>query len=197
MLSSVVLAGGERAASSAQALIDILKPFNGLSGNFEQVVIDANGDEVQRVQGLFTAAKPDLLSWHTEPPYEQLIVADGERIWLYDPDLEQVTVYRNDLSRTPAVLLVGETDDLQQTYQVTTSVQDGRQSYRLAPLDSNSLYSRIELEFEDNVPVAMTLWDSLEQQTRIVFHDLVVNPAVDRSLFTFEVPPGVDLIHND
>ncbi len=184
---------------SHQPLIDRLKPINGFSGSFEQTLVDANGDQIQQTRGTLTAVKPGLLRWHAEPPYEQLIVVDGERMWLYDPDLQQVTTqgYRNDLARTPAMLLVGETEGLRESYQVFREQTDDGERFTLIPRDNGSLYSKILLGFVGNTPVEMVLWDSLEQRTRIRFKDVVLNPTAEAGLFTFQAPPDADVIYND
>lgn len=180
-------------------LIELLRPIASLRGDFEQTVIDANQDEIQRTRGKLSVARPDLLYWHTEPPYEQQIIADGKRLWLYDPDLLQVTThaYREELARTPAMLLVGATAELEETYQVYREARNEKDIFTLVPRDERSLYSKIQIHFSGARPVAMTLWDSLEQQIRIQFNNIELNPELDSSLFRFEPPPGTDIIHNE
>lgn len=187
------------AANPEQALTAALEPLHGLRGRFQQTLSDANGDILQQVEGNFTVVRPALLLWRTEPPYEQLIVADGERLWLYDPDLQQVISqsYRENLARTPALLLVGQTQGLNEHYRVSLSLSDAERVFSLQPLDADSLYSKIVLRFREQTPSAMILWDSLGQQTQIIFQDLERNPQIDPADFTFVAPAGADIIHND
>ena len=188
--------GGDRAVAD---LGERLAPLETLSARFNQTVTSADGYIAQETTGTMAVARPGKVRWHSDAPYEQLVVSDAETLWLYDPDLEQVTVrpFSNDISRTPAVLFIGEVDDLARDYEVTAEKQGSRMLYWLAPKGGDALYERISIEFEDDRPVAMALWDSLGQVTRIGFSEVAVNGPMDEADFRFTPPPGVDILHDD
>jgi outer membrane lipoprotein carrier protein len=126
-------------------------------------------------------------------------VSDATTLWLYDPDLEQVTVrpFQRDISKTPAILFIGEVSGLDDSYQVTAHDDNGTVSYTLIPQDQQSLYREINLTFSGDKPVAMSLLDTLGQQTRIDLSDVQSNQAIDPLLFDFVVPDGADVLYDD
>ena len=200
--SNSVLAGG--LSDSTQALTEKLAVLQTFQGFFVQQVTEVNGRLIQQATGKLYASNAGdnqgLLYWHTEAPMEQLVVGDGQRVWLYDPDLLQVVVqrYPEDLSSTPALLLIGEVSHLADQYQVTMNPdQDRYQEYILTPRNDENVYTNITLRFEGSLPAAMILQDSLQQTTAITFTDVKINQPLDESLFHFQVPEGVDLIRND
>ena len=202
LLLPVALGGG--LPDGTDALTNKLSSLHSFSASFKQQVLDLNNSLIQSAEGKLDATKQGTtkgkLRWHSLAPMEQLIVADGERIWLYDPDLLQVVVqaYPEDLARTPAMLLVGETAGLADQYEVSIlKDQDQSMEFMLIPRDADSLYSRITIGFNDNTPVAMSLQDSLLQTTVIEFSNVVLNHDPEPALFHFDVPDGVDLIRND
>jgi len=188
--------GGDGAVA---ALGKRLAPLETLSARFNQTVTSADGYIAQETTGKLTVARPGKVRWHSDPPYEQLVVSDAKTLWLHDPDLEQVTVrpFSNDINRTPAVLFIGAVDDLARDYAVTAEEEGNRSLYWLAPKGSDALYERISIEFVDDQPTAMALWDSLGQVTRIGFSEVVVNGPVNDADFRFTPPPGVDILHDD
>lgn len=176
-----------------------LAPMKNFSAGFNQTVTSADGYIIQEITGTLTVARPGKVRWQSDAPYEQLVVSDAETLWLYDPDLEQVTVrpFSHDISRTPAVLFIGEVEDLTHSYQVSAEHEGERSRYWLEPLNSNALYERISIEFDGDTPAAMALWDSLGQVTRIGFSNAVINGDVNPAVFHFMPPPGVDVLHDE
>lgn len=180
-----------------QARLEALESFDSA---FHQAVYSADGSELQAMDGHLSVTRRGEVRWQTEAPYEQLLVADGESIWLYDPDLEQVTVrpFRRNIAETPAMLLIGDTGRLAEEYRVFVIDRGGeRGAWQLVPRDRGAMFERIELSFEGAVPSGMTLWDAMEQVTVIRFTDGRANVALDGELFRFEPPPGVDVLHDD
>ena len=201
-LSHSVNAGG--LPDGTQALTEKLAVLETFQGSFVQQVTEVNGRLIQQATGnLYASNAGDnqgLLYWHTRAPMEQLVVGDGQRVWLYDPDLLQVVVqqYPQDLSSTPALLLIGEVSHLADQYQVARNPDPDRpEEYILTPRNTENVYTSITLRFEGNLPIAMILQDSLQQSTSITFTDVRINQSLDQSLFHFQVPEGVDLIRND
>lgn len=184
---------------SSARLQDILAPMTSLSASFEQVVRDGEGYELQRVTGKLHVARPGKVHWQSDPPYQQLVVSDATTLWLYDPDLEQVTVrpFENDIARTPAVLFIGDVGELAESYKVSSLDVDGGTVYTLVPRDESAIYQKLELGFDNGKPAAMALWDTLGQVTRISFRDVTVNSAPSDDLFRFVVPAGVDVLRDE
>jgi outer membrane lipoprotein carrier protein len=173
-----------------------LQGLEGLQARFDQVLTDRSGEIIDKANGTLAIRRPNRFRWDYDAPYEQVIVADGERIWLYDSDLEQVTVRKLDdtLSATPAMLLSGQ-GNLEDNFKVT---QYGREAgidwVRMEPKRGDTDFKWVRLGFEGPVLRAMQLSDKLGQTTQIEFSNLERNPPLDPSRFTFTIPPGADVI---
>jgi outer membrane lipoprotein carrier protein len=167
-----------------------------IRGEFRQVLFDTRGRAVERSAGEFAILKPGRFRWHYTEPYEQLIVADGENIWLYDVDFEQVTVREqtDSLSQSPAMLLGGDADALDAFRYLGAYSQGGRDWLRLEPVAPESDFRAVDLSFAGGELELMELTDALGQITRIEFTELVLNESLEDALFTFTPPPGVDVI---
>lgn len=186
------LAGGMPAAD---ALRQRLSGLDSLSASFEQTLYDAEDEVLQQARGSMLAARPGRVRWQTDAPLEQLIISDSHTLWLYDPDLEQVTVrpFQEDLSKTPAILFIGDLAALEESYDVT--LDEGQETrFTLTPVSGDSLYANVMLVFDGKMPVGMTLWDSLGQRTVIRFEGVQLNPEWQPGEFVFEPPAGVDVI---
>ncbi|MEZ5529121.1 MAG: outer membrane lipoprotein chaperone LolA [Porticoccaceae bacterium] len=172
-----------------------LEDMTSLAADFQQTLYAAEGDVLQQASGHMLAARPNQVRWETEAPLEQLIVSDGKTLWLYDPDLEQVTIkpFEEDLSKTPAVLFIGDLADLEDSYAVT--MEEGETTlFTLLPNYAGNLYEKVTLEFRDKTPLGMALWDSLGQKTDIRFDHMQRNPDWKAGQFQFIPPEGVDII---
>ncbi len=167
-----------------------------LQGDFVQVLFDANGDEVDRTSGTLEIEKPGRFRWSYEDPYEQWLIADGDNIWSYDLDLEQVTVkpQTEALTNTPALLLGGSQEALQQFDFGGTTIERVTTWVRLDPKDKSSGFERVELGFMDNELRRMLFIDNLDQRTFVALNDVAINEPIDGERFTFVVPEGVDLV---
>ena len=167
-----------------------------LQGDFVQVLFDANGDEVDRTSGTLEIEKPGRFRWSYEDPYEQWLIADGDNIWSYDLDLEQVTVkpQTEALANTPALLLGGSQEALQQFDFGGTTIERVTTWVRLDPKDKSSGFERVELGFMDNELRRMLFIDNLDQRTFVALNDVAINEPIDGERFTFVVPEGVDLV---
>ncbi len=177
-------------------LRDFFADIDTIRGGFRQVLFDSRGEAVERSAGEFAILKPGRFRWEYTEPYEQLIVADGENIWLYDADFEQVTVREqtNSLSQSPAMLLGGDAGALEAFRYLGSYTRDGRDWLRLEPVAPESDFRAVSLSFTGGELEMMELTDALGQVTRIEFTELVTNDSLDAALFTFEPPPGVDVI---
>jgi outer membrane lipoprotein carrier protein len=181
-------------------LSHLLSGLMTLSTDFEQTLYSQDNDVLQITTGRLQAARPGKVRWQTMPPMEQLVVSDSETLWIYDPDLEQVTIraFNDDLSKTPTALFIGNLDNLGQSYRVTKEEVDREHlKFILVPVSTDSLYKQVSLGFNESTPESMTLWDSLGQKTDIIFMGVQLNQPIDSDLFNFEPPEGVDIIHNE
>src|SRR5690606_20974589 len=152
------------------------------------------GARVQETAGYIQAKRPNLFFWETQPPLAQQIVADGQEIWIFDPDLEQVTVKKlgDDIQNTPALLLSGDVQNLQQAYEIShQQPAEAIDQFMLAPKGNDSLFDQLRLTFENGVLTEMRLRDSLGQRTVIRFSKIETNPSIPDSNIRFQVPEGV------
>jgi outer membrane lipoprotein carrier protein len=168
-----------------------------LSADFAQVVRNRDGQVVERASGTLSLSRPNRFRWDYRQPYLQTIVADGERLWLYDSDLEQVTVRALEagLGSTPAMLLSGS-GKVGDAFTALTLEREGDWTWaRLRPKQEDSDFDRVGLAFDARGELAaMELRDKLGQATVIEFGNVRRNPALDAALFRFEPPPGADVI---
>lgn len=186
-------------AASADATAELERFFaevETFSAAFEQVVLDENLNRIEESTGRMWIARPGRFRWDYEPPLEQQIVSDGERVFVYDVELEQVTVQRLDdaVGRTPAILLAGR-GDLGDNYRIEDRGLHGQVAWvALLPTRDDGNFNEVQLGFEGQTLRLLQLADQLGQVTRIVFTDNEVNPALGPTLFDFTPPPGVDVI---
>jgi outer membrane lipoprotein carrier protein len=191
----VTLAASDPAAGR-QKVEGFLQGLQSLQAQFKQTLTDRNGQTVEQASGTLAIRRPDRFRWDYREPNEQVIVADGARIWLYDADLEQVTVRKLDdtLSATPAMLLSGQ-GNLEQNFSVTQTSQEGGVLWvRMQPKRDDTDFKWVRLGFDGAALKFMELADKLGQTTHLEFSQLERNPALDPSRFTFSVPPGADVI---
>ena len=197
-----LLIGGSNVASSdsiSEKLSALLRPIESMSANFTQQLFDADDSELELFEGVFKLAKPGKMLWHIKQPMEQKLVSDGEVLWIYDPDLEQVVIesFADKIKSTPIALFNGQVADLDSRYTITQQhTERSTEIFTLSPKDTSSLFSRIDITFVDSVPQSIAVIDTFEQRTLIVFDKLSVNPLFDPSIFSFIIPNQVDVINN-
>src|SRR5690554_5620765 len=131
--SSLMAASKDNAAAE---LAGVLTSYETYQADFIQIVVNDRGSKVQETRGSLKAKRPGLFYWETHAPMSQFIVSDGNNVEVYDPDLEQVTVHNLDdrIQTTPALLLSGEVDNLEDTYRVSgREVSDDIREFTLEP----------------------------------------------------------------
>jgi outer membrane lipoprotein carrier protein len=194
-LSAAINSHAGGAAEDIQQLRDLLQPITSLSARFQQQITDADGYELQNSEGLFQVSQPNNLRWVVEMPMPQQIIADGETLWIYDPDLEQVVIqpFNEDIAATPAILFSGDLHQLDQAYFVT-QLAEGH--FELKPERGGSLFDSMIIRFDQAKPTSITLTDTLGQTTHISFSQLELNPPLSADQFVFQIPDGVDVINN-
>lgn len=202
MLSVGTSAAEESVAQSRKAaseLASILKSYESYQAEFIQIVVNESGSRVQETRGELKAKRPGLFYWETSAPLPQFIVSNGETVEVYDPDLEQVTIHKLDdrVQTTPALLLSGEVDNLDESYRVSERrIGDLTREFTLEPRSPDSLFTSLRLSFFDGELQEMRMEDSLSQLSILSFDDIRLNEAVDASAFTLEYPDGVDIIRD-
>lgn len=189
MVPALVLA----APSSVQRYFEEL---HSLRADFIQRVYNERSQVVQSSSGEMLMQKPGKFRWNYRTPTEQIIVADGERLWTYDIDLAQVTVRKMDqaLSSTPLALLSGAAP-IEETFSVSAPrSQDGLTWYDLTPKQAQPEFRLLRIAFKGDLLVSLELEDSFGQRTRLDFQKLERNPILDSALLKFTPPPGVDVV---
>ncbi len=187
---------GAAALTRVQAYLDSL---HSLRAGFDQALFDAESRPVQESSGTLRLQRPGRFRWDYAPPFEQSIVADGERLWIYDADLEQVTVRTLDktLASTPAMLLSGD-GRVRDGYDFQAGfTAEGIEWIELAPRVTDTDFRLVRLGFEGEALRVMDLVDSLGQTTRIRFREIENNPELDAEVFRFAPPEGADVIGAD
>ena len=197
LLLTLTLVGGvvQAAESPLQSFFEASRT---LSGTFEQVLFDMDDTVQERATGAFWLQRPGRFRWEYRSPYPQTLLSDGERLWLYDPDLAQVTVrpLAEALASAPAALLTGQGLVAQAFAVERLREADGLAWYALTPRSDAGDFRRVELALEDDVPMQMILYDHFDQRTVITFSRLQVNQPEPASRFEFEVPPGVEVVQD-
>ncbi len=179
-----------------QLLEDFLSNVTTLSARFEQQLIDADDAVIETSSGTLDLRRPGQFRWSYFDPYQQVLVADGLNIWSYDIDLEQVTVKAQDeaLGSTPAILLGGSSDVLEDFDYIGSLNDRGTVWVRLRPRDTDNGFNKVELGFTDGNLSRMLFVDNLEQTTIVALFDVEINEPVDDATFAFTPPAGVDVV---
>jgi outer membrane lipoprotein carrier protein len=174
--------------------------LKGLQGGFAQTVYDANGAKKEQSSGRVSLSAPRLFRWEYVKPYPQLIVADGKTVWVYDPDLQQVTRRPQGAAEgnSPLAALV-DPARLDKDYVVADAGADaGLEWLTLTPRDKDDAsFQSARLGFDRNGLGRMTFTDMLGQRTEIVFAKWQRNPAFAAGTFRYVPPKGVDVVGGD
>jgi len=183
-------------ASGLDELHAFLEGTKTAQGSFRQVVVNREGRTTQTTSGTFAFARPGKFRWTYDKPFDQLIVGDGDKVWVYDHDLNQVIVRKLDaaLGATPAALLAGD-NALEKNFTLVAGGEgDGLAYVDATPKAADSQFKRIRLGFADDLPRKMQLTDAFGQTTDLTFSDLRRNPKVAAATFQFTPPKGADVV---
>jgi outer membrane lipoprotein carrier protein len=184
-------------AGARDDLSAFTKNLKGLDGQFSQQVYDANGKLKESSSGRVALAAPRLFRWEYAKPYEQLIVADGKRVWVYDPDLEQVTrrAQGAEEQNSPLAALIDPTR-LDRDYVIKEAgTADGLEWLALSPRKGDDAgFQSARLGFGEQGLATMQVVDALGQKTQIRFSGWQRNPAFAKGTFEFTPPKGVDVV---
>ncbi|MGE4475383.1 MAG: outer membrane lipoprotein chaperone LolA [Stutzerimonas sp.] len=182
--------------ASTKRLTSLLSQADTLTGRFSQLSLDASGTQLQETSGELALKRPGQFRWHTDEPMEQLLVSNGEKVWLYDPDLKQVTIQQLDqrLTHTPALLLSGDVSTISENFEVSHKEVGDVIDFTLRPKARDTLFDSLRLSFRGGVINDMQLIDSVGQRTNILFMGVKMNEPLKSGLFQFEIPEGADVI---
>lgn len=182
------------------ALSKNLKRLDNVSADFVQHTFDGKGALLQTQKGRLALKQPNKFRWESLEPYAQLLVSNGETLWQFDADLEQVTVQvlNKKLSATPALLLSGDTDQISSEYDIYSEMLQDEEHFVLIPKQVDVLFDRLRLEFgADKNIERMVIQDEVGQKTIIRFQNLTTSQALKSSDFEFTPPKGVDVIRSE
>jgi chaperone LolA len=180
--------------------VDRLKAFiagaKTAEADFTQTVADKSGRVTQQARGKMAFARPGKFRWDYAAPYEQVIVGDGVKLWLYDADLEQVTVKSlgDVIAGTPAALLAGD-NSIEKYFSLKNAGEAGGLEWLEAtPKTRDTTFERIRMGFKGDVLAQMELYDFFGQRTTLKLSRFVRNPSIAPSRFTFTPPKGADIL---
>ncbi len=198
LLSPLVAAEADADADEkAKALLErFVSNIQTLQGRFEQSLVDADSQLVEESSGTLEIQRPGRFRWVYAQPYRQVLVADGLNVWSYDVDLAQVIVkpQAEVLSSTPALLLGGSAEALEQFEYIGSFTDRGTVWVRLRPRNGDSGFKKVELGFNDGELTRMLFSDNLEQTTLIALFDVLLNSDIDADRFQFNPPDDVDVV---
>jgi chaperone LolA len=202
LLVAAALGGAANAQSadppsdSVAALDRFIADVQSLRAEFSQELWAADDRLIETASGTLALQRPNRFLWRYEAPIEQHVVADGERLWMYDVDLAQVTVAPLDTSApsSPAMLLSGDRSVHDAFTVDETYTLDGLEWIKLRPKSAGTDFTSVLLGFDGAAPQRLELVDGLNQVTRIVFENVELNPTLDAGTFDFAPPEGVDVI---
>jgi outer membrane lipoprotein carrier protein len=183
-------------AGAIDQLHSFLQSTRTLKAEFAQVVIAKNGRKPQQSSGVVSISRPGKLRWEILKPYPQLVVGDGEKIWIYDQELQQVTVRKagQAISGSPAALLAGN-NDLEKNFTLKDAGEaEGMNWVEATPKAGDSGFEKVRLGFAGANLKAMELQDSFGQTTHVSFSKLERNPTLPGTNFKFTPPAGVDVV---
>lgn len=192
----VLLAAGPAHAGATDKLRAFLQATGTVRAEFSQVVTAKSGRKPQFSSGSMSVQRPDRFRWQIDKPYPQLVVGDGQRIWLYDPDLRQATVrpQARALGGTPAALLAGS-DAFEKSFTLADAgEQDGLDWLEATPKTADGGFTRVRVGFLGADLKAMELTDHFGQTTALRFEKLERNPPLPAGLFRFTPPAGTDVV---
>jgi outer membrane lipoprotein carrier protein len=192
-------AAGVPAAANAAAIDELHRFISGTRSaecTFTQTVIGKSGRKPQRSSGTMAFSRPGKFRWTYVKPYQQLIVGDGDKLWVYDQDLNQVTVKKlgKALGSSPAALLAGD-DAIEKNFKLSEGGSaEGTDWVDAKPLSEDSTFVRLRIGFAGGMLKAMEIEDNFGQMTTLQFGTVQRNPALPASLFHFVPPKGADVV---
>lgn len=197
-LAALLLLAPAAVAQAAPPALDAFsRGLKGLDGRFEQRVYDAEGQLTEETRGRVALSAPRQFRWEYEAPFPQLIVADGDHVWIYDPELEQVQVriQSHAEQQSPLTVLIDPTELERQFVIKPVAAAGGFEWVELTPREKDDAqFASARLAFEGEALMRMEMSDTLGQRTEISFQQWKRNPAFAADTFRFTPPEGVDVV---
>jgi outer membrane lipoprotein carrier protein len=194
---SCIVITNSYAQSVVQDLQAKLVNLHNMSADFAQVVTTEDGTVLQQATGKMDLARPNKFRWETTSGIKQLIVTDGKTLWIYDPDLKQVTIrtLQTSIKQTPMLLLINPQINLQEKFIISKpDVNQLGDWFKLTPKDKNDIFTSIVIGFDNNKIKQIKFSNQLNQQTAISFSNVTTNKK-SLTAFGFTIPEGVDVIN--
>ncbi len=181
-----------------QQLIKQLESFNNFQADFKQTTLDEKESVVQQLSGSVVLQKPSQFYWQSDEPFAQQLISDGNNIWHFDEDLEQVIIqqYQSRIQQAPILLILENPKNLTSNFELLSySSVAGVDQFSLKPLDKGVALTNIALHFKDSTLVRLVFIDSVQQKTSVDFMSAEVDSPIDKKQFTFTVPEGADVLY--
>lgn len=189
------LISNAKTENTINSLESFLQGLNSLEVDFTQILMNENGRELERANGVLYLKKPGKFYWNYQHPYSQKIITNGKILWIFDEDLEQVTIKNidNSISKTPAGIILAD-DSIQEHFvQTSLGVIENFDWIELTPRYIEAQYDYIKIGFNKNKLGMMIIADNLGQTTRIDFSSVQKNTALSASFFNFDIPKNIDI----
>ena len=184
------------ASAGRDPLDRFFKDVKTFQASFNQVVLDEALNPIQESAGTLYIERPDKFRWDYTVPFKQEIVSDGEQIWVYDLELQQVTVRKMDgaLGNTPAILLAGR-GKIGDNFTVKSMGKQGTLEWvKMIPKENDGGFEDIRIGFENGKLRKLEMIDSFGHITRISLSDNRENKRISKKKFAFVPPKGVDVV---
>ena len=196
VFAALLAASSWAGAASVERFQVFMRTTPSAQAAFEQKVYDRTGKLVQSASGTFAFQRPGRFRWSYARPNPQLIVGDGEKVWIWDEDLNQVTVRAIDraLTATPAALLAGQADVTAVFTLREAGAEGGLAWLEAVPKERDTGFERVRIGMRGNAPAAMELHDSLGGRTMLRFPEFRAGAKVDPGAFAFTAPKGADVL---
>lgn len=196
----VVLPTAYAVADTADELTKHLNGFTSMKANFKQTIVNDKNKPVQNSSGSMVLKRPGLFRWYTHQPNRQILVVKSDKLWIYDLDLEQLTINRLNLQQdsAPAVLLSDTSDNFAKIYTISSKPGKAKNSvwFTLVPKSEQDNFVWMKLLFNDSKLLAMQFKDKMEQTSKIKFSNIILDKKIQEKVFTIKPPKDVDVIDN-
>ena len=193
-------------ADDSSTLEALLAPISSLKGNFEQILLNERGVELQHLSGTLALKKPGQFRWEVRGDEPRIVISDGKKVWDYDQDLEQVTIQRlnQGQSKAPIFFLTGAKNELHKDFSVKKlplvkgkCLQKSDTCFELISKGEEGAFLWIKIGFKNKHLQEMELLDQLGQRSVFRFNHIDLNPALSKTTFQFVPPPGIDILEGD
>lgn len=197
VLAAMLLSFNVSADEAMEKLDRFVLDLASMRAGFVQTVIDTNGNIVDESKGTMSMLRPGRFRWDYTLPYEQHIITNGKRLWIYEPDLDQVTIkpYEAGVGETPALLLSGDRDVFDRFNVSTLEITESDYEWLLLkPKDQESGYESVQIGFDENGFKVVRFSDDFGHHTQLEFVDIEANVALAGDVFEFQAPEGIEVI---